>query len=327
MSAGPILVTGASGFLGARVTEALVDEGRAVRAWIHRRPVAVATERLVGDLRDEATRQKAVEGASSVVHGAALLDPIASEDDADAVNHRATVALAEAAARAGCACFVFVSSQAAIGWRADAGLVDEHAPLAPTTIYGRSKRDAEQGVARAELGAMRVVILRPPTIYGPGERRNFLALTRAVATGLFPIPGDGGNRMSFCHLDNAVEAARFALDVEAARGPLHVADARPVTLRDAVTTIARAAGRHPLPVPFPLGIARLAARATELAFAPLRRPPPLSRARLATLTADCALDTRRLARLGFVPPVGFEEGVRETVARYLVDGALAGATR
>jgi UDP-glucose 4-epimerase len=319
---GPVLVTGGSGLVGARLCEALADAGEPARALLHRRPVPGAGETVAGDLRDEEARRRAVAGARAVVHCAALLDPVESERAADEVNHRATVALAEEAAAAGCGVFVFVSSQAALGWREDAGLQREDAPARPTTAYGRSKLAAERGLARADLGSMRLVILRPPTVYGPGERRNFLAFARAAATGLFPVPGRGDNRMSFCHLDNLVEAARFVLARGEAGGVLHVADACPVTLRAAVDTIARAAGRRPVPVPFPMPLAHAAAVACEIAFAPLPWAPPLSRGRLRTMSSDCALDVTRLAALGFDWPVAFEEGVRETIASYRREGVL-----
>ena len=316
----PILVTGASGLLGGRLARALLDGGARVRALVHESPVDLECERAEGDLRDREALSRAVDGVRAVVHCAALLDPVESEAAADAINHLATLALAEEAARAGVEVFVFVSSQAAIGWREDAGLVKEDAPCFPSTAYGRSKRAAERALAEADLGSMRVVILRPPTVYGPGERRNFLALARAASTGVFPIPGRGDNRMSFCHLENAVEAMRFAIDEPRATGVIHVADERPVTLREAVTTIARAAGRRQLPLPFPMPVARAVARALELAFAPTPFAPPLSPARLRTLTSDCALDTSLLRSLGFRWPVAFDEGVAETLESYRREG-------
>lgn len=313
----PILVTGGGGWIGGRVVVALRDAGHEVRALVHRADVEGASERARGDLRDPASLRLAARGARAVVHCAAALDPVESEAEADAINHRGTVALADAAEAAGCETFVFVSSQAAIGWASDAGLVREDAPCAPSTAYGRSKRAAEEALL-ARRGATRIVLLRPPTVYGPGERRNFLALARPASTGLFPVPGRGDNRMSFCHLDNLVDAIRFALEREAPRGVLHVADAHPVTLRETVDAIARAAGRVPIPLPFPMPVARVTARAFEAAL----RRPPLSRARLHTLTSDCALDVSALRRLGFRWPVGFEEGVRETVASFRAEGVL-----
>lgn len=317
------VVTGASGLVGACLARALGDASHRVRALEHARPAPFADERARGDLRSAEVRAAVVEGATVVHHAAALLDPIDSEREADLVNHLATLELAREARRAGARAFVFVSSQAAIGWsEGGAALLDEDAPCAPTTIYGRSKRAAELALLREDLAPMRVAIVRPPTVYGPGERRNFLALTRAVATGVFPVLGRGDNRMSFCHVENLAAALVAIGEDERASGVLHASDARPVTLREVVDTIARAAGVRRLPLSVPLPAARLMAKCAELAFAPLGVRPPLDRARLTTLTSDRALDTSRLRALGFEPPVGWEEGVRETVASYRAEGVL-----
>ncbi|MFK7988894.1 MAG: NAD-dependent epimerase/dehydratase family protein [Sandaracinaceae bacterium] len=308
---GPILVTGAGGFIGARVAAGLSDRGHAVRRWDHRTP----------DLRDPAARATLVKGASAVVHCAAELEPDADPTAVHAINHLATVALAEDAARAGASHFVFLSSQAAIGWRADAGLVDESTTCAPSTVYGASKRAAEVALEAANLGTCRWTALRPPTVYAAEERRNFLLLAKGAALGLHPLPGGGHNRMSFCHAENLVEAVMHVLSVRL-EGIVHVADERPVTLAHALRTLADAAGRPSFALPVPLSWTLAAASGIETVFERLGRTAPLSPARVGTVTADCALDVSRLSRSGWVPPVGFEEGVEETVRAYQADGLL-----
>ncbi len=315
------LVTGGGGLIGGRLLEALDDAGVPARALAHRRPVRAA-EVIHGDLRDAGALPALCQGIDVVAHCAAALDPVDSEAEAQRINCDATLALARAAKDAGCRAFVFLSSQAALGWRPDAGLVGEDAPATPTTAYGRSKRAAEEGLLAEPWGSTRVVILRPPTVYGPGERRNFLALCRAIARGGFPILGRGDNRMSFCHLDNLIAAIRFVAEAEPARGILHVADEPPATLAGAARILADAAGARLMPGRVPLSVARGLAGALEAAFTPLGRRPPLDRARLTTLTSDCALDTSRLRALGFRPPVRFEDGAREAVRRYRSEGAL-----
>jgi nucleoside-diphosphate-sugar epimerase len=311
------LVTGAGGFVGGALCRALGDRGVRVVALEHHAPAAFADERVRGSLLDESVRCAAVRGVDAVYHCAARIDP-ASREELDAVNHRATVDLAEAAARAGVKRFVFVSSQAAIAGRGE-GLIAEDVAPAPASAYGESKLAAERALFAAELGAMRLTIVRPPAVYGPHERRVFLTLARAISSGAFPILGSGGNRMSFCHVENLIEAIFF---VEDRGGLFHVADARPVTQREAVRTIARALGVRTMPLHFPLLFARAIATASELAFSRAGRRAPLDRARLAVLTVDRALDTSRIAALGFVPKVGFDEGVRETIVGYRADGLL-----
>jgi len=314
-------VTGASGFVGAHLARHLVAEGWDVRALRHRSAPPEGVVEVAGDLGDIAAFAEALGGADAVFHCGALLAPVDDEREAERINHRATVILAEAARDARVGSFVFVSSIAAVGFRERAGLLGPDARCTPTTAYGRSKRAAERDLLRLPAGGMRVVVVRPPTVYGPGDRRNFLALARAVDTGLFPIPGRGDNRMSFCHVDNLVRALAEAPDARDLEGIVHVADPAPVTLRETVRTLADALGRRPLPLPFPMPVARAAATACELL---LRGRAPLDRDRLRTITADCALDTSHLSERGFVPPVPFARGVADTVGWYRRQGLLRG---
>lgn len=318
-----VLVTGAAGFVGGHVARELLERGYRVRALVHRsEELPAGVEAVRGDLTDVASLERAAEGAAGVVHAAAMLDPIADEAEADRVNHRGTLALAKAARRAGARAFVFLSSQAALGYHAEDGLVPPDAPPRPTTLYGKSKLAAERALANAELGGLRVVSLRPPTVYGPGERRNFLALTRAVDSGLFPIFGNGKNRMSTCWVGNVAAAAAWVLETKRAHGVLHVADEPVRSFREIVETLAWALGRSVLPLAVPLPLGRVAALGAEAVFGLARRSPPLSRARLRTLTADSALDTRLTRELGFRSPHRFSEGVARTVAWYRDQGLL-----
>ena len=321
----PLFVTGATGFIGQHLVAELVERGERVRALVRGEgPAPGGAEPVRGDLRQVEALAPALAGCRAVIHAAALLDPITDAAAAERVNVQATVALARAAQRAGVGCFVHLSSIAAIGLRDIRGLVGPRTPCRPAreSIYGQSKRAAELALLGLEHSGMRLVILRPPTVYGVGEQRNFLALTRAVATGLFVVPGRGDNRISFCHVGNLTSAVRFVAEEPRAEGVLHVADETAPTLREMTSLIGAGLGRRPLPLPFPLPVAWLVALALELGCRPLGRTPPLSRSRLRTLTGRFVLDGSALRALGWRPPVTVAAGVRETVDWYRAERLL-----
>ncbi|MBI2892438.1 MAG: NAD-dependent epimerase/dehydratase family protein [Deltaproteobacteria bacterium] len=321
-----VFLTGASGFIGGHLARALAARGHEVTE-LWRRPCPDPARRVVGgDLRRIEDFASALGGCDAVVHAAAVLDPVATEEEANEVNRHGTVRLGHAAAARGVRRFVFLSSAAVIGSPPASGIARADTPCAPVTAYGRSKRAAEIELLderdQEALRGLRVVVVRPPTVYGPGEARNFLELTRAIDRRLFVVPGRGHNRMSFCHVDNLVSALLLAVEHEAAKGILHVADAENVTLRLAAETIAAALERRLLPLPFPMPLARAAALACEVAARPLGLRPPLSRARLATLTTDLALDLSEARDLGYEPPVRFADGVKQTIEWYRETGSM-----
>ena len=119
------------------------------------------------------------------------------------INTSGTLNLARQAAAAGVRRFVFLSSVKVHG---DSGTFTELSPLMPTDAYGTSKMEAERGLRRvADETGMEVVVVRPPLVYGPGVRANFLSLMRAISRG-YPLPLGGiNNYRSLVALDNLVD--------------------------------------------------------------------------------------------------------------------------
>lgn len=280
MSPGPavrVLVTGATGFVGAALVPALRARGHVVRAALRREPAACdADERVVvGDLAPGTDWRAAVDGVDAVVHLAARVhvmhdaaaDPLA---EFRRVNVEGTVALARAAAAAGVRRFVFVSSIKVNGEGTAPGTAySERDPPAPRDPYGRSKAEAETALraVSAETG-IEVVIVRPPLVYGPGVRANFLRLLAWAERGV-PLPfGAVDNRRSLVYVGNLADALVACVEHPAAAGCVFlVSDGEDLSTGDLVRRIARALGRQPrlLPVPAGLlgGLARLAGRGAE----------------------------------------------------------------
>ncbi|MEI8255526.1 MAG: NAD-dependent epimerase/dehydratase family protein, partial [Deltaproteobacteria bacterium] len=233
-------------------------------------------------------------------------------------NHDATVALARAARDAGVGAFVFVSSIAAMGFAS--GPVRRDGPCAPVTAYGRAKLEAERAVLG--IDGPRVVVLRPPTVYGPGERYNFLALTQSVARGVFRVIGSGWNVMPLCTRENVARACVAGAEGSVPAGIHHVADDARYSMNRVHRAITAALGvGHPrvhLPVPLALA-AGLANEAVSYIGAPL----VLSRARVRTLTADQPFDVASLRDAGVALDARLESEVVRTVEDYRRAGLVA----
>jgi nucleoside-diphosphate-sugar epimerase len=261
-----ILLTGASGFVGRHLLRSLAQAGYAVRAAARQSSRIASADGIevvhVPSFEDGVDWTQALAGVSVVVHLAALAHTPKGVTDQhyDLINRAATEALAHAAAKAGVAHFVFVSSiRAQCGPSAD-HIVDETDNPCPVDAYGRSKLAAEAAVAAAGIPC---TILRPVLTYGPQVGGNMEKLM-ALAASRLPLPFGGlKNRRSLLAVDNLNAAIRFALGRPPAERNMYVvADPEPLSIADILTALRAAAGRRPgllgVPAPLVLGLCRLA---------------------------------------------------------------------
>jgi UDP-glucose 4-epimerase len=251
-----VLVTGASGFLGRAVIEALAADGHMLRAAVRRppQPRFRGTIQVIqhADLSRSIDWRPLVEGIDTVIHLAGIAHSGRGANAAiyDRVNRLATEELALAAARTGVTRFVLVSSVRAQSGPAADHVLTERDPAIPTDAYGRAKLAAEASVRSAGLP---FTILRPVLIYGPAVKGNLAALLRLAASPL-PLPvKDFANRRSLLGIDNFISALRFALSSPAAIGETYlVADpGTPPKFSDIIVTLRQAQDRPPFIVRMP----------------------------------------------------------------------------
>ena len=302
-----ILVTGASGFVGTVLCRELLARGHAVRAALRRRfPPSVVPPQLqqilVPDIGAEFDRRALVDGVDTVVHLAAIAHR-SNPDDGELrrVNCDAAVRLAEAAAGS-VRRFVFLSSAKVHGEDSGSGTYTEDDALDPQDSYGRSKLEAERALTdTAARCGIELVIVRPPLVYGPEVRANFLRLLGWIDSGL-PLPfASVRNRRSLIYIGNLADAIARLAEHPAARGPFLVGDDESVSTPELVSRIARMLGRPARLLPVPPALLRMAGMIAG------RRDD------IRRLTGNLAIDSLRARRLlDWRPPYTLDAGLAET---------------
>jgi nucleoside-diphosphate-sugar epimerase len=302
-----VAITGATGFAGRHVAAELLRRGHRLVA-LARDPVRATLPSevrvIAGDLGNPAALAALVTGADCVVHLAGAVTALGREGYFR-VNAEGAETLAAAAARASVGRFIHVSSLAA------------REPL--LSAYGASKRAGEEAVARHGAG-MSLLVLRPPALYGPGDRAT-LPLLKALTGRIAVIPGRRDQRFSLLHVRDLARLIADAVTSES-DGTFEVSDGR--ALGYDWSAIAAAAARvagHPVrPFFLPRAVATGIAFCVEAMGHLSGRPGMLSRGKVAELYHG-----DWVAR-GPGPPLGrtltFEEGFGETVAWYRQEGWL-----
>ncbi|KQU52274.1 NAD-dependent dehydratase [Bosea sp. Leaf344] len=294
-----ILVTGASGFVGRHLVPALIRSGHDLRLALRRpQPVPDGVEAVVTGELDAATEWgEALAGVDHVVHlaGLAHAGPGLDEQLYERVNTRATLALADAAIRAGIRRFVYLSSIKAVTGASDGPVADDDEPR-PTDAYGRSKRAAEQGLAQRDLDW---IALRPVLVYGTGVKANMAALMRLARLPL-PLPLGGLTEpRSMLAVENLCDAIGFALSPACpARRCYIVSDEEPVSVREIIAALREGRGRGPgllsIPPSWLAGLAGLVGRQD----------------RFAKLSGGLVAPPAALLRTGWRPPLAAREALR-----------------
>ena len=327
-------VTGATGFVGSHLVDALLQDGHQVVCLVRdpakaarvlgQRPARV----VAGDLFTPEALEQGCQGADVVIHIAGLI-AARNRQEFHAVNCEATARLVATIRRVapGLRRFVYVSSLSAAGPSRRGLPATESDPPHPVSEYGRSKLAGEDAV---RSGGVRWTIVRPPTVYGPRDTETLRAF-RFARFGVLPRYVEADQELSFIHVEDLARAI-LAATAPACEGQIYFACHPEIaTWREAMTTIytaARAALGWPpraprfVPIPYPLTVsilwvlgtaARAAGRATLLS--PDKAPELLAEAWTCTPAA--------LARdAGWRAAIDLRTGLPSTAQWYASHGWL-----
>lgn len=306
-----VLVTGATGFLGQAVCEALAAQPDthvrgSSRASTSRQGAIPLV--AVGDISGDTDWSAALQGIDVVVHVAARLN-LQSDSSPDPLaeyrrtNLQGTLALAQQALAAGVRRFIFISSLGVNGSFTTGTPFDESSTPIPDGDYAQSKFEAEEGLRALVQGtAMDLVIIRPPLIYAAHARRNFPRLLKLVASGA-PLPfASLDNRRSMVALENLADFIVLCTQHPAAGNQLFlISDGEDASTAQMVRYLAASMGRPARLVPVPDGLMRWGAKL-------LGRESMYT-----TLCASLQVDSGKARRvLGWVPPLTLEQALTRT---------------
>lgn len=310
-----VLVTGASGMLGALVARRLVARGEQVRVFQRRPAPVVGAEQVLGDLTDPVAVHAAVEGTRAVVHLGAKVSLAGSWSQFADVNIGGTRNLIRAIQAAGAQRLVHVSSPSVAHHGRPLLGADAH-PADPQRArghYSRSKAVGEQLALAADGPDLAVVVVRPHLVWGPGDTQLVGRIVERAGRGQLAVIGSGAALIDTLYVDNAADAIVAALDraPQAHGQAVVVTNGEPRPVADLISSLCAAAG-----VPAPrrhvaFRAAWLAGSGVELLWPALRRDdePPVTRFLAEQLATAHWFDQRRTrALLDWAPAVSLDTG-------------------
>jgi dihydroflavonol-4-reductase len=321
------LVTGANGFVGSHLTEALLARGYRVRCMVRQSSDLsfirdLPVEWAHADLRDGAGLAEACQGVDAVCHCAALTRAPDKETFLR-VNAHGTGVLARAAmdASPNLKRFLLLSSQAAAGPAASRDEpVDESHPPKPVTWYGHSKLAAERfldGMGPDVPGT----IIRSAAVFGPRDR-DFYSYFDLIKRGVSLYPGRQEQWLSLAYVQDLVALILLALERDKALGAVYFASSYEISYRQLAEIIARALDKRPLHIAVPDAVLSLIALWSKAQARLTAKTPLLNDQRIIDMRQAYWLCSAEKARreLGYAPRLDLETAVQETAEWYLENG-------
>lgn len=323
----PVLVTGANGFIGTALCEALISKGCEVRAFILRGTEGqvlgkMGVDVFEGDVSKPQTLGPALDGARTVFHLAALAVDWAPWEKFMSTNAGGTWNVIEAARDARIDRFVLMSSLVVHPFTGHLNADESRAIGNRTNGYCMSKIVAESMTRLAQSrGWFDTTIIRPGAIiFGPGDTTAFVHLAPALESGIMPLVGSGSSVTCYSYIDNLIDGLLLVGGSDKAAGQtFNLNDDAMISWKDYLAATSRALGVKTRFFSIPVGLATSAAWTVEKAWkaARIKKAPFVHRYRVGLVTNDFHFSCEKAKNeLGYKPKVGMEDGLKNTVQWY-----------
>ncbi|MFU8811984.1 MAG: NAD-dependent epimerase/dehydratase family protein [Balneolaceae bacterium] len=314
-------VTGATGFIGSHLADALLADKsysevkclvRSREKWLEGKPYT----RVDGDLHAIQEIQQALADVDVIFHLAGLV-MAKTQKEFDHANVDATEHLIRLAEKSGVKNVVILSSLAAAGPSGERPR-NENDPMEPVSMYGRSKMKMEKMIHNIAPDGMSIKILRPPAVYGPREDQIF-TLFKMMSKGVAPIVGSGEHpRLSMVYVDDVIQGIYKASALETPGVHTYFISGKPDTCWNEIKTITETVlGKKSLAIKIKPAWVKKIAAAIETTATLFGTYPVVNREKANEMVLEwtCAIDKAQ-KELCFEPEYSLEEGVSRTLRWY-----------
>lgn len=321
-----ILITGANGFVGSRLCRQFLDNGFRVVAGVRKTSDltllgGLNLEFRYGDVTQPDSLPEMVKDVDFVIHNAGLLKS-KKKQSFFFVNEKGTNNLFTAIAEhnPGVKKVIFISSAAASGPSKNGRAVTEQDTPHPITTYGHSKLAGEK-VALSFKDKFNVAIIRPPGVYGPGDK-EILPFFESVHKGIRPMIGNTSRKLQLVEVDDLCQAIYKTIVSETASGAIFfAAEHQAYTMKELINILSVVCGKDGFNLYIPSFLLYIMAFITQGAAALVGASPMLTKEKAGELLASWEMSTERAQKeLGFISRIPFPEGARITYDWYLKHG-------
>jgi dihydroflavonol-4-reductase len=324
-----VLVTGATGFIGGNLVQALLRKGYSVTCLVRKSSDTRSLQKqkvqiVEGELKDPDSIRNAAHGIQVVYHVAGLIKA-ATRDEYLRVNQLGTRHLLEvlAATNPDLNRFVHISSLSAAGPSPnDRGLTEEE-KTNPISWYGESKLRSEEETMRLS-NVFPVTILRPSAVYGPQDRETLL-IFRMIKRGCLFTPGRFTRRFSLIHVGDLTDACVRAGESNSPSGQVYFISRPEIyTWKDVGRMIAQKLGKRYRQIGIPKWMVATIGFVGDMWAGATGRPATLNSQKVNELLQPAWICNPSKAKeeLGFCPAIDLEKGMDETVRWYIGQGWL-----